>query len=227
VGNLSDFLDTTIKAGMSSVLPAGQYYAQAVSGELCPPKKQPDGLMIKWIFEVLHGEHIRRRITDYMVVKHSSADAVRMGKTRLTTFAMAAIGHAADDTSELLFRPVALTIAVRSDPAYGDRNEITDYKPIPPGTKLDARSAVVPGLPEEYEGPASVSHPVDVLDDAAVVGITPHAGENAGEATKPNALDALREAIRHSAKRNSQQVGHPGATDQANSEVVKDPTPAT
>jgi hypothetical protein len=203
MGNLTDFHDDTIRPGMRTVLPAGDYVAQAIDFDFKPPKKDPNGQMAVVRFQIVNGPYRPRRILDRIILKYpKNPEAERLGRIRLQTFSHAAIGRAASDTSELQYKPVVLTVATRDDDKYGPQNEIRNYQPLPPGTPIDLRQDVVPGLPGE------------------IVGLTsPAAGEAAappvdatGDDADAQVAAAMSKALQRTSKRTSVPVDAPPPT---------------
>ena len=107
------FHPDAVPAGEFDALPVGTYLAQIIESSVSPAKSG-DGQVLKLSFEVLEGELERRRHWEYLNIVHSNPDAQRIGQQALAKLCRALGLAAIDDSEELHFRPLMLTIISRA-----------------------------------------------------------------------------------------------------------------
>src|SRR5271163_2514987 len=143
--NLKKYNDPKLKPGMRNILPNGDYAAAAQKIDLTSAKTDVNSKMLLVSLVVALGEFEGRWLMDRMVLEHRNPTAVRLGKRRYKTFSDAALGRDANDTEELLDKPVLIRVIVRNDPEYGLQNDIVDYRSLPAEMRHELNLHLTPG----------------------------------------------------------------------------------
>jgi hypothetical protein len=129
------------------LLPPGEYVAQIIESGIIPTKAG-DGQMVKFTFEITEGELERRLIWVRVNISNPNAQAQNIGRKELAKIAVAAGVGIFDDTEELHYKPMLITVAHKEDKTgqYGPQNVIRAYR------ALD-------GAPAAHATPAPASNP--------------------------------------------------------------------
>ncbi len=113
-----------------SILPAGKYRAQIIASEMRPTSKG-DGQYLWLELEILDGEHQGRKTWDRLNIINPNPQAQDIAQRSLSAICHALGKMAPEDSEELHFQPMTITVRVR--PARGDyaeSNEIRGYEPV-------------------------------------------------------------------------------------------------
>lgn len=116
-----------------SVLPAGKYIAQIIASEM-RPTKGGDGQYLWLELEILDGEHKGRKTWDRLNIINPNEQAVDIAQRALSAICHALGKTAVQDSEDLHFQPMMITVRVR--PARGDydaSNEIRGYEAVAGG----------------------------------------------------------------------------------------------
>jgi hypothetical protein len=114
--------------GISECLPAGEYKVQIIDTDIVSPKSG-DGEMVKVVYEVVADQtYDGRKIFDNLIIHHSSADAVRIGKQKLNTICALTGTKNIKDTAQLHGKTLSLLIGVKE---YQGQNQNTIKKYLP------------------------------------------------------------------------------------------------
>lgn len=113
-----------------SALPACEYKVQVSDTDIVSPKSG-DGQMLKIVFEVVaDAKFDGRKIFDNIMLEHSNADAVRIGKQKLNTICALTATRSMKDTAQLHGKTLSLLIGIKKDNNGNDSNIIKKYLPF-------------------------------------------------------------------------------------------------
>ena len=115
--------------GERSALPAGEYVAALVKSD----KKGPNAKGNSYInceFEVQDGQHRGRRFFTMLNLWNSNSQAVEIAQRELNSIMHACGKLRVSDTEELHGIPMRVALGVKSDPQYGDQNNVKSYAPL-------------------------------------------------------------------------------------------------
>ncbi|MFZ5828807.1 MAG: DUF669 domain-containing protein [Planctomycetota bacterium] len=110
------------------VLPNGEYEVVIVGSEL-KPTKAGNGRYLELTLQVLNGEYQNRKLFDRLNIFNPNQQAQDIARGMLSAICRAVGVLTPKDSSELHNKPLRVKIKVKSDAEYGDRNEITAYRP--------------------------------------------------------------------------------------------------
>jgi hypothetical protein len=114
------------------LLPPGEYVAQAIEGQVAPPKTG-NGLQLTLTWKMCEGDYEGRQIWQRIGFVHPKAGAQFHGQKMLNSI-IAAVGAATPlkSVEPLLFVPVRLGIAIEVDKtgAYPDKNRVVKVSPL-------------------------------------------------------------------------------------------------
>jgi hypothetical protein len=138
--DLSDVVDT----GTSDAVPADTYLAKIVDSDI-KSTKSGTGRYVQVVWEIIEGNHVRRKIFDRFNVENLNTTASNIGKTQLKRL-YAALGFDRDpQRTELLHGiPCRIKVSVKNDPQYGDSNEVKHYERVAnarPGASMPPQPA--------------------------------------------------------------------------------------
>ena len=119
---------------VAELLPQGYYKAVALGEE--EKDSKTGGKYIKIEFEIVQGEHSRRKLWENYNIVNNNQVAVKIALEKLGSFAWAANIDSLKDTKDLLFKEV--TIEVGISPAKGDFSASNSIKAFWPFSWTDA-----------------------------------------------------------------------------------------
>ncbi|MEK9896210.1 MAG: DUF669 domain-containing protein [Burkholderiaceae bacterium] len=122
-------------------IPAGDYKAMITDSEM-KPTRAGTGQYLQLVWEITEGQHTDRKIWDRLNLVNPNPTAVDIAKRDLASI-MRAVGlDKIDDTEQLHYKEVMITVTVRKgDNGYEDSNEIKAYAPA--GRSAPAAPAAV------------------------------------------------------------------------------------
>lgn len=127
-------------------LPAGEYKVQIVDTDIKTPKSG-DGEMLSISYEVVGDPQFDgRKVYDNIMLKHSNADAERIGKQKLNTICVLTGVKSLKDSAQLHGKTLSLLVTVKE--YNGEKqNQIKKYLPFSsaPTAQQDANEEQVPG----------------------------------------------------------------------------------
>lgn len=112
----------------SGPIPAGTYLAHVTESDL-KSLKSGNGMGLSLTFVILDGEFVNRRIWTNLNVQHTNATAQQIGQQQLSALCRAVAVPRLQDTTQLHSKPVKITVKIRKQDGYEDKNEITGYEP--------------------------------------------------------------------------------------------------
>jgi hypothetical protein len=136
-------------------IPAGDYKAMITESEM-KPTRAGTGQYLQLVWEITDGQHTDRKIWDRLNLVNSNPTAVDIAKRDLASI-MRAVGlEKIDDTEQLHYKEVMITVTVRKgDNGYEDSNEIKAYAPA--GRSAPAAAPAAPAaVATPAAAPASV-----------------------------------------------------------------------
>ncbi len=111
-----------------SPVPAGTYVARIIESALKPTRS---GEMLALTYEIIEGQFARRRIWGNLNVKNQNVDAQTYAQRDLKDICVAVgMPNGFNDSSEIHNRPLRIRVTVKTDPQYGDKNEVKGYEGI-------------------------------------------------------------------------------------------------
>lgn len=148
----SSFNSATFTADNSrEVLPAGVYTARIIEAGF-GPLKSGNGYAVSLTYEIIEGEHSRRRVWSSLNVIHNNPDAQRIAQSELKRLCDACGGVTVTDTTThlLMGKVLRIKLKIRQDPQYGDKNAVNGYEALPAGSQppvAGSAQSSVPGTP--------------------------------------------------------------------------------
>jgi len=136
-------------------IPAGDYKAMITESEM-KPTRAGTGQYLQLVWEITEGQHTDRKIWDRLNLVNPNPTAVDIAKRDLASI-MRAVGlDKIDDTEQLHYKEVMITVTVRKgDNGYEDSNEIKAYAPA--GRSAPAAAPAAPAaVATPAAAPASV-----------------------------------------------------------------------
>lgn len=127
-GNLSGFNATEVQPNSFDVVPAGEYEACIVNS-VKMATKAGTGAFLSMELQILEGDYKGRKVFDNLNLWNPSEKAVEIARGTLSAICRAVGVLTPGDSSDLHNRPLRIKLGVRTDPQYGDKNEIKAYKP--------------------------------------------------------------------------------------------------
>ncbi len=110
-------------------LPAGKYKVVCVDSEE-KATKAGTGSYIQFTFEVIDGEHEKRRLWARLNLNNPNAVAVEIARAELSAFCRAVGVKHLKDTTQLHDLPLVVKVSAKLDKESGEvRNEIKGYEP--------------------------------------------------------------------------------------------------
>ena len=140
-----------------AALPAGEYLVMLTNSEL-KGFKTGTGTYLNLTNQVLDGPCKGRIIFDRANVTAVNPIAQEIGRRAISAICHAVGKPSADESSELHNIPYIVRIIVKTDPQYGDSNEVKGYKSASAGTKPVTTSrpaATPPARPAAQPAPAA------------------------------------------------------------------------
>lgn len=117
----------SVKANDFEIIPAGDYPAIITE---CEEKDTKDGkgkrLNLK--IQILDGKYQNRILFDGLNTVNASAKAQQIGRSQLKAICIAINNPSPKDSSEILNKPLIITVKVGKDQDGNPRNEIKGYK---------------------------------------------------------------------------------------------------
>jgi len=136
-------------------IPAGDYKAMITESQM-KPTKAGTGQYLQLDWEITDGQYTDRKIWDRLNLVNPNPTAVDIAKRDLASI-MRAVGlDKIDDTEQLHYKEVMITVTVRKgDNGYEDSNEIKAYAPA--GRSAPAAAPAAPAaVATPAAAPASV-----------------------------------------------------------------------
>lgn len=113
-----------------TAMPAGEYKVQIADTNIAPPKSG-DGEMLSIVYEIVADPQFDgRKVFDNIMLEHSKADTVRIGKQKLNTVCVLTGVKALKDTAQLHGKTLTLLLGVKMDHRGNDANFIKKYLPF-------------------------------------------------------------------------------------------------
>lgn len=129
MANLGETFDPdTVPADEFTPLPDGEYLAQIVESEM-KATKSGNGEMLKLTWQVMAGPLEGRKFWDQLNIRNPNEIAQRIALQSMKKICEAAGVGAITDSEELHEKPIYVKLKVKSDPNYGDKNEVKGYRP--------------------------------------------------------------------------------------------------
>jgi hypothetical protein len=116
-------------------VPAGTYTAR-ITESVFRPLKSGNGHAVALTYEIADGPHARRRVWSQLNVLHTNPEAQRIAQSDLRKLCDACGGLTLTESNvgALVGKILRIKIKVRTDPQYGDRNDVAGYEALPHGT---------------------------------------------------------------------------------------------
>lgn len=136
------FLDLTdVKEDEFSVLPAGEYLVK-VTNAVVKDTKHGDGKYIETELVVTQGEGEGRKLWERFNIQNPNEKAVEIGKKQLKKLLVSAGANPVlSDVNELCGLTAVANVAVKTDPQWGDSNEVRFFR-APNGATTTAPAGV-------------------------------------------------------------------------------------
>jgi hypothetical protein len=128
VADLSGFDANNYQPNQFDVLPAGEYEVVITDSKL-KPTSNGAGEYLELVLQVLSGDYQNRKVWDRLNIKNPSAKAQEIARGTLSAICRAVGVMTPHDSSELHGKPLLVKLVVKSDPEFGDKNEVKAYKP--------------------------------------------------------------------------------------------------
>lgn len=120
---------TVTPAGTYEVLPAGEYPVTIARVEIKPTKKG-DGQYLEVEMDIQSDEHRGRKLFDRLNLWNPNPQTVEIAQRQLSAICHASGRLQVEDSDELVGATMIARVIVKTDPEYGDRNEIRAYKAL-------------------------------------------------------------------------------------------------
>src|SRR5215472_11753050 len=89
-----------------SLIPPGEYMAQAIEGEVSPTKNGA-GTYVRLTWKILEGEFENRQVWQYVTFRHTNEQAQSIGRKTIKDICVAMdIQQAVQDAAVFLYKPV-------------------------------------------------------------------------------------------------------------------------
>jgi hypothetical protein len=113
-------------------LPAGVYVARILEASFTP-LKSGNGHGVNITYEVIEGQHSKRRVWSSLNVIHSNPEAQRIAQSDLKKLCNACGGLTVTDatTHVLIGKVLRIKLKIRVDSQYGDKNAVIGYEAAP------------------------------------------------------------------------------------------------
>lgn len=133
-------------------VPVGDYVVIMKDSEV-KETKNGKGAYLNCTFEIIEGQFRGRLLFSILNLWNQNETAVKIAKQELATIGRACGVLSATDSSMFHNRPMIAHVAIEeSDPKYGPKNVIKNYKSVngsgvatSPSTAMDANASVAPG----------------------------------------------------------------------------------
>lgn len=124
-------------------VPSGWYPAQVIESVL---ETKENGTRLNLTWEIMDGEHAKRRIWQREWAAHNSTSAQEIGQRMIRTIGQA-MGLARVDSSEILcFKPVEIRVGlVKKEDGYEQRNEVKTARKYGAGGAVGAAGPATAG----------------------------------------------------------------------------------
>lgn len=109
------------------LLPAGEYDAVIVASEL-KATTAGTGKYLKLELQILSGKFQNRKLWDQLNLWNPSEQAVQIAKGTLSSICRAVGVLTPKDSAELHNKPLRVSLKIKKDQQYGDKNVIASYK---------------------------------------------------------------------------------------------------
>lgn len=116
-----------VKANDFEVIPAGDYPAIITEMEE-KPTKDGTGMRLNVKCQILDGKFQNRTIYDGLNTVNKSAAAQQIGRAQLKAICVALNNQSPKDESELLNKPLMISVKIGKDMAGNPKSEIKGYK---------------------------------------------------------------------------------------------------
>lgn len=123
------------------LMPAGEYDAVIVNSEV-KPTANGEGKYLKLELQILSGQFQNRKLWDNLNLWNKSEEAVKIAKGSLSSICRAVGVMTPKDSTELHNKPLRVSVKIKKEAQYGDKNVIGSYK-----SRATAPAGVVPGVP--------------------------------------------------------------------------------
>jgi hypothetical protein len=132
MGNLSSskFDARTVEpSGSFDLLPKGDYEVLIIDSEM-KATKNGDGEYLALELQVTSGEHKGRILWTNLNLRNPNAKAEEIARGTLSAICRAVGVLTPQDSSELHNKPLLAVVRIKTDPTYGDKNEVRGFKPV-------------------------------------------------------------------------------------------------
>lgn len=109
------------------LMPAGEYDAVIVNSEV-KPTTNGEGKYLKLELQILSGQFQNRKLWDNLNLWNKSEEAVKIAKGSLSSICRAVGVMTPKDSTELHNKPLRVSVKIKKDAQYGDKNTISSYK---------------------------------------------------------------------------------------------------
>jgi hypothetical protein len=128
MGHLPSTDDVELKGDYDPV-PKGTYEVEIESSEVVETKNEDP--MLKLTLAVVKGDFLGRKIFDQFMLDHATSDKAReIGLRKLKQIKVAIGRPRAEKEEDLWGEPLLAVVKVKTDPEYGDKNEVVKYLPL-------------------------------------------------------------------------------------------------
>jgi hypothetical protein len=110
------------------LIPSGWYQAQIIEHRL---ENVGNGLQAQFTWEILEGDHAKRRVWQREWASHPNPKAAEIGERMLRTLGRACGVSRVTSTDDLAFKPVEIRVGMtKKEDGYEQRNEVKSARPI-------------------------------------------------------------------------------------------------
>ena len=141
--SFSNYDLSNVRANDFELIPPGDYPAIITECEEKPTKNN-DGKRLNLKIQILDGKYQNRILFDGLNTENKSAIAQQIGRAQLKAICIAINNLNPKDSSEILNKPLMVTVKVGKDQDGNQRNEIKGYK-----ARLTAAKPVRKNMVEE------------------------------------------------------------------------------
>ena len=129
-------------------LPAGTYVVRILESSVAP-LKSGNGHGLNITYEVIEGQHSKRRVWTNINVVHNNAEVQRIAQSELKKLCDACGGITLTETTThtLVGKVLRIKLKIRLDPVYGDKNSVIGYEAAPNGMALPVMAVQSQGGP--------------------------------------------------------------------------------
>ncbi len=124
-----DAKNTKPATGIGAV-PKGAYICAAEATQMKRTKKG-DGEYLEITYVITEGEYAGRKLWARLNLSNPNAQAVEIAEGQLAAICNAVGIELLTDTDDLIDRPILLRVSNKTDTEGKERNEITDFRPVP------------------------------------------------------------------------------------------------